>query len=493
MRHAFSSTSSCCNDAFKAVRANHINCLTHMNKEDLEQRDINGQTPLHVAAKLGFLQAVDLLQNEAPATQDAISVFGENPALVAAGEGQTLSVELLFNENSKYALARAQQQDINGTTVLMAAVARGNNDLALWLLKRFGKKLAMLPNNFHMLPLHVAAAKGNIGFIRNAIKYDRRMVNFRDQFGCTPVFYAVQGGCFNCVRYLIEKGGADICIVSDKGQSLLHVACLAGHAHIVRWIINRSAANVILWTTKDNANAIHCASYSGSVAALYILLRSISHKRRRQILALRDSHGNTPLHLTAINNHIDAAQYLLENGAEPRLLNNGGQTAEAIACIRKNYQLAKLLFYWKERKQKKTKEWFPPLATADTLLRDNVYSSDYWSTSSHTMPNSSSHIVPISAAVPSSLHHSSLQQNSASKYSPKDNFAVTNAVEVIVSELRPITYVASDEGGRIYEDHSIQTDRDSLRTATKVLDEDEWRENLAAIAQIDRVLQEIDA
>lgn len=37
-----------------------------------------------------------------------------------------------------------------------------------------------------------------------------------------------------------------------------------------------------------------------------------------------------------------------------------------------------------------------------------------------------------------------------------------------MSELRPITYVASDEGGRIYEDHSIQTDRDSLLTATKV-------------------------
>ncbi|VDK84293.1 unnamed protein product [Litomosoides sigmodontis] len=184
MRHAFaSSTTNCCNNAFKAVRSNHIQCLTHMDKEDLEQRDISGQTPLHVAAKLGFLQAIDLLQNEVPETRDAVSVFGENPALVAAGEGQTLSVELLFSGNSKYALTRAQQRDINGTTVLMAAVARGNNDLALWLLRRFGKKLAMLPNNFRMLPLHVAAAKGNIEFIRNAIKYDRHMVNFRDQFG----------------------------------------------------------------------------------------------------------------------------------------------------------------------------------------------------------------------------------------------------------------------------------------------------------------------
>ncbi|KAM3725521.1 Espin [Dirofilaria immitis] len=486
MRHAFSSTSSCCDDAFKAVRSNHINCLANMNKKDLEQRDINGQTPLHVAAKLGCLQAIELLQHEAPATQDAVSLFGENPALVAASEGQTLSVELLFSANSKHALARAQQRDINGTTVLMAAVARGNNNLALWLLRRFGKKLAMLPNNFRMLPLHVAAAKGNIEFIRNAIKYDRRMVNFRDQFGCTSVFYAVQGGCFNCVKLLTEKGGADICMVSDKGQSLLHVACLAGHAHIVRWIINRSAANVILWTTTDNANAIHCASYSGSVAALYILLHTISHKRRREILALRDSRGNTPLHLAAINNHTDAAQYLLENGAEPQLLNNGGQTAEAIACIRKNYQLAKLLSYWKERKQKRTKEWFPLWATTDTLCMDNVYSSDYWSTSGCTMPNSSSHIVPINIAASQSL-----QQNSASQYSPEDNFTTTNPVEVIVSELRPITYVASDEGGRIYEDHSFQTDRDSLRTATKQFSENSGSREATISAEVNQISVDI--
>ncbi|VDM92991.1 unnamed protein product [Litomosoides sigmodontis] len=216
---------------------------------------------------------------------------------------------------------------------------------------------------------------------------------------------------------------------------------------------------------------------SGSVAALYVLLHTISHKRRRQILALRDSRGNTPLHLTAINNHTDAAQYLLESGAEPRLLNNGGQTAEAIACIRKNYQLAKLLSYWKERKQKGRKEWLPP-PTINTLHMDNVYSSDYWSTSDHT--------VPINTVTPPSLQRNNVPQ----QYSPNNN---TSSVEVIVSELRPITYVASDEGGRIYEDHSIQTDRDSLRTATKVLDEDEWRESLAAVAQIDRVLQEIDS
>lgn len=32
-----------------------------MNKKDLEQRDLSGQTPLHVAAKLGFLRAIEFV------------------------------------------------------------------------------------------------------------------------------------------------------------------------------------------------------------------------------------------------------------------------------------------------------------------------------------------------------------------------------------------------------------------------------------------------
>ncbi|VDN18326.1 unnamed protein product [Gongylonema pulchrum] len=487
MHNALLSTNNCCDNAFQAVRSNHIQCLTVMNRLNLEERDINQQTPLHVAAKLGRLQAIEyvifLLQHEAPRTQDAVSMFGENPALVAAGEGQTQSVELLLkNSTSKHAVVRAQQRDVNGTTVLMAAVARGDNDLALWLLRRFGKTLAMLPNNFHMLPVHVAAALGNNEFIRAAIKYDHRMVNYRDQF--------VQGGCLACARYLIEKAGADICIVSDKGQSLLHVACLAGHAHIVRWIIQRSAPNSVLWTTKDNANAIHCASYSGSVAALGVLLRIIPQKRRRQVLTLRDSRGNSPLHLAAISNHTDAVQFLLENGAEPRLLNNAGETAETIARVQKNFQLEKLLLYWKERKQKRTKELQSVRTAKPLALVDNAYSSGYWSITSRTLPDGSSQIVPIIPATTGSL-----QQQGVPDHSSQGNFTVNTRTngEMKSYELRPITYFASDEGGRIYEDHSVQTDRDSLHNAVKILDADEWHESLAAVAQIDRVLQEVNS
>ena len=49
---------------------------------------------------------------------------------------------------------------MNGTSLLMAAAARGDNKMAAKLLKRFGKSLATLPNAAQMLPIHVAAAQG---------------------------------------------------------------------------------------------------------------------------------------------------------------------------------------------------------------------------------------------------------------------------------------------------------------------------------------------
>ncbi|KIH45400.1 ankyrin repeat protein, partial [Ancylostoma duodenale] len=150
----------------------------------------------------------------------------------------------------------------------------------------------------------------NLDYVKDATKYDPKSVDARDAFGCTPCAYAVQGGNVDVVRYLVEKAHAEIGSVSRRGQSLLHIASLCGHEEIVRWILNRSGTNVILWTTLDNANAIHCAAYSGSVPVLRLLLRPWSRKKRKTVLGLQDCRGNTPLHLAAMNGHSDAVVYL---------------------------------------------------------------------------------------------------------------------------------------------------------------------------------------
>jgi ankyrin repeat protein len=79
---------------------------------------------------------------------------------LAARNGQLECVQALLEGELRSALALALETDRAGQTVLMAAVLRNDNDMALWLLRRFGKALAVAANLEDVLPLHVAAGQG---------------------------------------------------------------------------------------------------------------------------------------------------------------------------------------------------------------------------------------------------------------------------------------------------------------------------------------------
>ncbi|VDO55725.1 unnamed protein product [Haemonchus placei] len=261
-----------------------------------------------------------LLLDKAPILRELASRRGETPAHLAVAFGEFQVVELLLSGRSKHVKKTALTRDCNGTSIMIAAVTSGNNEIALWLLKHFGKDLTSLPNIYGITPLHVAASQG-----------------------CTPSAYAVQGGFLNVLEYLVETARAELGCISVKGQSLLHIASLCGDEKIVQWILNRSGTHMTLLTTVDNSNALHCAAYCGSVPVLRILLEPWSRKKRRIILALKDSRGNTPLHLATINEHTGAVLFLLNSDADVEAINACGFSPQAIALRKGNQDLATLI------------------------------------------------------------------------------------------------------------------------------------------------------
>ncbi|EPB72957.1 hypothetical protein ANCCEY_07953 [Ancylostoma ceylanicum] len=294
-----------CVDALMAARLGHPACLLRMPTEQLLRKDELGETALHKAARERDYRSAKLLLEKAPILRELTSLSGETPAHIAVAVGDERIVELLLSGRLKDTLKAALIRDINGTSVLTASVARGNNTIALWLLRRFGKELSSLPNNCQMTALHVAAAQANLDYIRDATKYDPKSVDARDAFGeffdssikrCTPCAYAVQGGNVDVVRYLVEKAHAEIGSVSRRD--------------------------------------------SGSVPVLRLLLRPWSRKKRKTVLALQDCRGNTPLHLAAMNGHSDAVVFLLESDANPLAVNGCGYSPQAIANMRGNPQMA---------------------------------------------------------------------------------------------------------------------------------------------------------
>jgi ankyrin repeat protein len=70
----------------------------------------------------------------------------------------------------------------------------------------------------------------------------------------------VQGGYLQCLRYLVEKARGDLRATTNRGQSLLHAACLSGQPHIVHYLLPRLDRSAIFWQTLDMASPLHCAA-----------------------------------------------------------------------------------------------------------------------------------------------------------------------------------------------------------------------------------------
>ncbi|GMT23073.1 hypothetical protein PFISCL1PPCAC_14370, partial [Pristionchus fissidentatus] len=547
----------CCATAVDAVAKNHVGCLSGMASEggaersgtlEIERRllaaDINGETALHLAVREGDEEMVKLLLSLAPSLRERQSLSGETAVLLAAALGHhKILMELLSSED---AMRTAVLTDINGTSLLMAAVVKGDNETANYLLKKFGRSLLMLPNRSHMTPVHVAAAQGNVDFLKAAVKIEPAVVHCRDEFGCTPALYAIQGGCLTTLRFLIDKAKANLHVTTHKGMSLLHVACIGGHDNIVRYLLAKMGTSAVTSMTKDHANAVHCAAFVGRTHILAMLLGCFAKRKRKEVLAARDSRGNTPLHLAAIGNFVDTALFLVEAGSEPALLNLQHQTAREVALIRGHGSLAGVLSGAKAGKSKKRRSLAlptPPPALiigqsrsmhdlntghgSVVLVRPMPHPSELYGhlsddvrlvhspmsagpDRSRVSPHFYSPMrVQVNGRTPSSMDNYAqtsplparlLMAKTSSPRSPhalSSGYSSAGESHENKPELtkRHLDYVDSassdDEGSR--RDGTVQTDMDELRDNIKHIDDVTWMsQGLDAVDALDRVLKEVD-
>lgn len=133
--------------------------------------------------------------------------------------------------------------------------------------------------------IHEAVSRGDLPTVTRLLEGDANLLSSHDQeFGGTPLHWAIAGGRLEITQYLLDEG-ADPNQRNNDGRTALHLAAALGQTRLVEMVLAKGAQ-----------------------------------------LQARDTDDNTPLHLAAALGQLATVTLLVENGADVGVLNRAHRT-----------------------------------------------------------------------------------------------------------------------------------------------------------------------
>lgn len=172
--------------------------------------DNAGRTATHVAAAAGRNDIIDELQNITVRDVD-----GRTPMSLAAEHGRVQTVKKLMSMG-----AAANDEDDTGNSAIHYAAASGH----LEVVNLFVEKVKTTkPNARGQLPLHLASYHGYLAVV-NLFIQNKNNVNVFDKEGNTPSHLAATNGHLDVLKVLFWKG-ADFTLPNKDGKVPDELAC----------------------------------------------------------------------------------------------------------------------------------------------------------------------------------------------------------------------------------------------------------------------------
>ncbi|QOD37980.1 ankyrin repeat domain-containing protein [Candidatus Wolbachia massiliensis] len=194
-------------------------------------KDNEGRTPLHYAAKQGYTEIVKILIDK-KANIDEKTNNGLTPLHYAAKYGYTEIVEILIDKK-----ANVNEKDNNGWTPLHYAAKYGRTKVVMTLIRN--KANVDEKTNNGLTPLHYAAKYDWTEVVKTLID-ERANVNEKDNNGWAPLHYAVKYGYTEIVKTLIDKG-ANVNNKDNNERTPLYLAALENNTEMIKLLMDRGA------------------------------------------------------------------------------------------------------------------------------------------------------------------------------------------------------------------------------------------------------------
>ncbi|XP_063404436.1 ankyrin repeat domain-containing protein 50-like [Mytilus trossulus] len=357
--------------------------LVFLSQTELNMNTLgsDGSTPLFVSAYKGYTVFVKFLVEKCPEQIFQRDENNRSPLYIACKQGHTEVVQYLLNVDKDV----HQVQNSNCTPFYVSCLER-HIDIAKILLQHESM-------NKDKSISHAPYKK------RNLTKHKTDMlINKPMDTGITPIIAAAYRGCVDIVEFLL-KNNAALDITDDTNSTALHYACLCNHTAIARLLVRHGAALDLRDDLNQSPFFISC--YYGNIDIIKVLLfgkhyskrnrggindssssdkptssTQFSHHtlpiKKRAYLKETDVQGDTALHATCYNGHIEVGLLLIETGIDVNAVNNKGQTPLLVACANGFFNIAKLLIDHNANINQSDHEKFTPLLYASKGNLDTV-------------------------------------------------------------------------------------------------------------------------
>ena len=163
--------------------------------------------------------------------------------------------------------------------------------------------------NFWTL-MECAANEGCSSCTKRLLEYDVG-INKRMTDGKTAASIAASRGHLVILKFLFDNG-ADVMIADECGLLPLHWACKMGRPQAARYLLQSCPRSVNAKTLKGELQRtpLHMAAMENHIECVKALVQSGAD------IEVGDIHNVTALHLAAYNGHQWVTNYLLDNGAD---------------------------------------------------------------------------------------------------------------------------------------------------------------------------------
>ncbi|XP_038823990.1 ankyrin repeat and SOCS box protein 2-like [Salvelinus namaycush] len=275
--------------------------IVKCNPKSLFVPNEDGWISLHEAAYYGQEECLKIILRAHPGIVNTCGTCNQTPLLLAAIFHHVNCVECLLDRGANPNIANN-----DGETPLLKACGKPNAEIVDHLLK-YGASVhkACVQG---VTPLHEAAGHDNVEICQMLLDAGAKL-NTANIYGIDPFFMAAQNGRVEVLSFLISKGVDMNCQACD-GATPLYEASKNGHKEVVELLLSQKAdANR---TTKSGLVPLHVAVQKGHFDIVSMLIPATSKAKVQ-------CSGISPLHLAAEHNRDWILEVLIKGGYDVNL------------------------------------------------------------------------------------------------------------------------------------------------------------------------------